>query len=394
MKPNDLVLVTGASGFIGGRVVEKLVQEHGARVRVLAPHFGHCSRVARFRVELRRGDLADPASLTAACEGVKTVFHLAYSGKSREANLTGARHLGEAALAAGVERFVHVSSVAVYGETAPGPLEESMPHSRISDDYSATKAAVEDALLALHREKKLPLVVLQPTVVYGPFGEPWTGRSIRQVKSGRLVLPAQGEGVCNAVYVDDVADACALAATRNDVIGQCFLISGPVAVTWAEFYRAFERMAGVTSVTPMDSEAVREAMRRANDEKSLPIALLAAVWRRPHIMRRLQAIPPVRWAFKAGGAMLPSATKANLRRRLDPPWEDPARKLAPGTPPLVLPDLFLWHLYASRTTVRIDKARRLLGYAPQFDLARGMALTAAWAEWAGLISGKSSFRHG
>lgn len=383
MKPRNLVLVTGASGFIGGRLVEKLMQEHDVRVRVLAPHFGRCARVARFPVELCRGDLADPLSLRRACDGVDTVFHLAYSGASPAANISGASHLGEAAVASGVRRFVHVSTISVYGETPPGPLAESDPRGRITDPYSATKAAVEKIFLELHLKKGLPLVVLQPTIVYGPFGGAWTVKPLSQVQAGRFVLPANGQGVCNAVYVDDVADACLLAAQREKAVGECFLISGAAPVTWERFYRAYERMASVESVTPMDTESVREEMRRATDEKTLLIAGLAAVWRRPQIKGRLLAFPPLAWGYKAARGVLPGRVRERLRRRLDGPWAGLAEE-SKAKSPLVLPDLFLWKLCSSASAVKIDKARRELGYEPRFDLSRGMALTEAWARWANL----------
>jgi len=367
--------------------VEMLVREHGLRVRVLAPHFGHCARVTRFRVELCRGDLAAPDSLLRACQGVSTVFHLAYSGGSAAANIDGARNLGLAALASGVRRFVHVSTVSIYGETPPGSLDEAHRPGPITDDYSATKAAVEKILLGLHREKGLPIAVLQPTIVYGPYGGPWTVRPLRQLRDGRLVLPADGRGICNAVYVDDVAEACLLAARSDRAVGQRFLVSGPQPVTWADFYRAYEHMMpGINSVTLMDTADVREAMRRANDEKSLPVAMLAAVWRRPHIRDRILAVlPPLKWGYRGIRSALPPSLRSRMRRRLDPPWleKDPS---AAGLPPLVLPDLFLWKLYSSQSAVSIDKARRELGYQPRFDLSRGMALTADWARWAGLLT--------
>src|SRR5262249_45325305 len=134
MIDRERVLVTGATGFIGARLVETLARR-GHRVRVATSDFRHCVRVARFPVELVRADLSDPPSLARAVEGCAAVFPLAYRfggrpADERRVNVDGTRALAEAAAARRVRRFVHFSSVATYGPAFDGDLTEATARRR------------------------------------------------------------------------------------------------------------------------------------------------------------------------------------------------------------------------------------------------------------------------
>src|SRR3954470_21231111 len=129
---NATVLVTGATGFIGGRLAERLIVEHGARVRALVRTFGRAARLARFPIELAQGDLTDAASVDRAVAGCDYVFHCAYGSDGQDdsrrvVNAQGTRNVLEAALKHHVKRVVHTSTVTVYGNTPDGPLDESAP---------------------------------------------------------------------------------------------------------------------------------------------------------------------------------------------------------------------------------------------------------------------------
>jgi nucleoside-diphosphate-sugar epimerase len=263
-----------------------------------------------------------------------------------------------------------VSSVSVYGSVSAGELTETTPRQPTRHAYALAKRAAEDIMLDFHRRHGLPVAVVQPTVVYGPFAGTWTVQPVLCLKHKRVVLLEGGSGMCNAVYVDDVTDAMRLAAIREEAVGEAFLVTGPDAVHWSEFYAAYERMLDIKSTVPMTLDEVRAHLRQQRKARGT-IAQLRRAVHSPKLHKRLRKLPVV--------AKLTSEEF----------WESLRKTPAEETEkPLWIPDESNFDLFTSRARVRCDKARQRLGYQPGFDFQRGMELTAKWVAWANLVEAR------
>lgn len=260
------VAVTGAGGFIGGRVVERLVLGTGGRVRALVRGFGRVARLSvlpQERLDFRIADLDRPESLEEALRDCDLVIHCAFGSHGDEegrwrTTVDGTAHLLAAAKRAGVRRLVHVSTVDVYDTTGLTRFDESAP--RLAPDpadreYEQQKAAAEGLVLAAHGDGP-EVTVLQPGVVYGPWGGQWTTAQLTRPEAEFEALPVTGDpGVCNAVYVDDVADAVVAALTAPHAAGERLLLNGPGTVGWGDFFdrvRDLRGLSGPAGTPPAD----------------------------------------------------------------------------------------------------------------------------------------------
>lgn len=380
------VLVTGATGFIGNRLVEALGGMPGVGIRALVHQFMNASRIARFPVAMFGGSVLDHEAVSAAMEGVDVVFHLAYGARGstaerRRNTVDGTRVVCEEVLRRGVKRLVYTSTFSVYGATADGDLSERAPRKRSGDVYADSKLAAENLVLDYSHRRELPAVILQPTVVYGPFSY-WSRWPIDQLKDGTVVLPDTGNGFCNAVYVDDVVDALLLAAEVPGVEGEVFLISGEKPCTWLEYYRGYAGMLGRGGIDfePADQMPTRTAATPGS--ASAILALLRRARKSARLRHEALSIPAVHAAYRGIKKALPTRTWARLHRL----FTDRAASVAQATArPRCYPTRPHLALFRSKTHVRIDQAVEKLGYRSRTSLVTGLAKTAQWARWFGLL---------
>lgn len=312
--------VTGGSGFIGGRLIERLVAE-GAPVRALARSDAAARRVEELGAEPVRGELGDRASLEAGAAGTDVAFHLAaHLGEwgpweeFERGNVEGTRNTLDACAAAGVRRFVHCGTEAALmageplvqvDETAPLRPDSRAP-------YPATKAKAEQAVRSASREG-FETVALRPRFVWGKGDTTLLPEMVATIEAGKWAWVGGGRNVTDTAHVDNVVEGLLLAAERGRP-GEAYFVTDGEPVVFREFVTAMLQTQGVE--------------------------------------------PPDR--------SLPAWTAAPLARVAETAW-----KLLPlkGDPPMTT---FRSWLLTQECTIDISKARDELGYAPVVSHEQGL----------------------
>ena len=343
MTVSGTVVVTGAGGFIGGRAVEILHASGRAHVRAVVRRWSTAARIGRMPVDIRRADVTDPATLADAMQGADFVLHCARA--DGRVNVEGTRGVLEAARRAGVRRVVHLSTIEVYGD-ASGSVSEDAEWRAMGREYGDSKIQAELACReAVARGQEV--VVLRPTVVYGPFSDLWTVEFAQRFRSGPFLPESDCRGVCNLVYVDDVVGAMLRALIQPGISGEAFNVNGPDRVTWNQYFEALNAALG-------NPPLIRESAVRARVRAGLmqPVRKGAKL-----ALKRFQA--PIMGLYQRSRIAQRVMKSAESRIRQTPSPSE-------------------FHLYSRTAYYTNTRAAQRLGYTPKFDMQEGVDLSAAW----------------
>lgn len=247
------MLVTGAAGFLGSHVTE-LLQASGEPPRVLIRTGESPGSLSESSVEVYAGDIADRTAMMAALRGVNRVLHCAARTgpwgprpEYQRTNVDGLETLVRTALEAGVQRFVHVSSITVHGNDVRGEADEDAPLRAEPNPYSWSKAAGERLLQRMIRDEGAPVTIVRPGWIYGPRDTASLARFARMLEQGRMVMIGSGENHLPLIHVHDVAQGMVLASETKRAVGRCYLLVNDEPVTQRDFLGAIAAELGVPS---------------------------------------------------------------------------------------------------------------------------------------------------
>ncbi|MEE4383832.1 MAG: NAD-dependent epimerase/dehydratase family protein [Pseudomonadales bacterium] len=328
------MLVTGATGFTGGALLRRLLAD-GHSVAAFVRSSSAAGEIAALGADPREVDVRDPEAVERAMEPYDCVFHLAASYRQehadisefREVNVEGTRHLLLASRKAGVGRFVHCSTVGIHGQIDAPPADESYRPAP-NDHYQRSKYEAE-LLVREHLADGLPGAVLRPAAIFGP-GDRRLLKLFRAIDRGFFVMLGSGRTLYHLVYIDDLVDAFLLAATREEALGETFIVAGERACT-------LEELVGV----------IADALEVPAPGMRLPLWPVQA------------AAVLCEWACRPLGLSPPLH-----RRRVE-----------------------FFDMDRSFTT---EKARRLLGFTPRVSLEEGIARTVQGYRAQGLLRARSA----
>lgn len=317
------VLVTGGTGFAGGHVCERLARE-GYEVRALVRDPARCPRLHEWGVDLAIGDLRDSTSIERAMQGVERVYHIAAlfrpENVSRrdmwEANVQGTQYMLDAAIKAGVRRFVHCSTVGVHGHIKHPPGKEETPYGP-GDYYQESKTEGERIVWRYITEGRLPIVIFRPAGIYGPRDMRFL-KLFKAIQARRFVMLGSGQVLFHTVYIDDLVNGILLCGSKDNALGNVYILAGAEPTTLNQLVRTIAEVLGVSPP------------RLHFPFTPVYLAGLAC----EILCKPLGINPPL------------------YRRRVD--------------------------FFRKTRSFDIAKARRELGYSPKMDLRTGLSLTADW----------------
>jgi nucleoside-diphosphate-sugar epimerase len=250
------VLVTGATGFIGRHLTERLIAEK-VHVRVLALPEEDMSAFDHLGVEIVRGDVLDYESVQQAASNCQRIFHLAArteaSGPSmkdfEEVNVQGTANVARAALSAGTGRLVFCSSGALYGRDIRNRAinEETIP---VPDSpYGQSKFAAEQVLLSHHRRDGLPVVLARTSAVLGAGAMSWLNL-FRTIAAGRFRLIGDGHNHHHVADIGDIVDGLVLCGAVTGIEGRTYILAGAESVRLRDLVQTIEEAVGGTGLLP------------------------------------------------------------------------------------------------------------------------------------------------
>lgn len=352
MQNKETLLITGAGGFIGGRVTEVAYFSEEFHPRAGIHTWKGVARIARFPLAIVKTDIMDKADLAKAMQGVGAVVHCAFG--SPEVTIEGTRNVLEAALEEGVRRFVHLSTVEVYGAVT-GEVDETLPFKYTGNSYGDSKIEAEKIVWEFHH-KGLPVVVFRPAIVYGPFSKIWTMNFTERFQSGNWhQLSGFGDGLCNLVYIDDVVSLILHGVHDSDAIGQAFNVVGPEVITWNDYFQRFNHALGFDPLKQISQTNIKLSSLFMEPIRVAARYLLKNY--NDHIFRIYERYDFAKRIMKKGEhSIRTTPSRAELK------------------------------LFSRAAIYSARKAQHLIGYRPKYDIDSSLKLTIGWLRHNGFAS--------
>ena len=326
MSSPKTIFITGGTGLVGSHTIQEALGR-GHHVRALVRASSDASLLDAWGVDKVEGDLADAGALRRGVEGADWVFNCAAKvgdwgtlEEFRALNVDAFQLLLEAATNAKIARFVHVSSLGVYEARDHVGTDETVPPAADSlDAYTRSKTEAEALALTYYKERGLPVSVVRPGFIYGERDRTVLPKLVGALKSGRFAYFGGGEQILNCIYVKNLVQGIFLAAEVPGAVGEVFNLTDGVKVTKRDFVGRVAELAGLK-----------------RPRRKIPLWL---AWRLAVMLER------------------------RAKRRKSP------------TPPLV--NKARYKFLGLSQDYSVDKARRVLGYSPEYTPEQGLVAAMA-----------------
>jgi len=330
VKGKGRVAITGATGFLGSHLTERLLKD-GYEVSILARSEEKAAQFTGRVHNIVIADIADRAAMVKLVEGADYVFHLVSNFRTasgppesyHKINVEGTKAVVDAALAAGVKRFVHCATIGVHGNVKSSPADENTAYAP-GDLYQETKLEAQQYVESVIGKTEMEVVIVRPCSMYGP-GDMRMLKMFRMLAKKTFLIIGPCQENFHAVYIDDIVDGFMLALTKENVSGETFLIGGDKYLPLIDYIKVVA------------------------DAEGAPMPWLKFPY----------------WFFYSAAVVIESIC---VPLKIEPPLH--RRRV---------------RFYKNNRAFNIQKARDQLGYSPKVSLEEGMKRTVAWYKENGFL---------
>ena len=350
------VAIVGAGGFVGARLVEMATLAGRTDVVPIVRSFRSVGRNAHLGVRHRIADASRPDSLENALAGCDVVVNLTTGRPADILPITRSVHA--AAAMAGARTVVHMSSATVHWQVdTPGLPDDAPPRLDHWMRYARQKGLAENFLRERMRDARPAIVVLRPSLVWGP-GSPWVMGPARDLQSGSAYLIGDGAGVCNLMYVDNLVRSILAVAAHPAPVSGFFHLGDDEHVTWREYYGALAAGLGVDAATihAVTMDRYRVGRRDALDS--------------------LRSSSAYTWLKER----IPQETRTLIKLRLARARRQEGES-SHGRPAVTRE---MWELQTTRYPLPTDVFRATYGHHNETSFRRGIDASLAWLRFIGL----------
>jgi 2-alkyl-3-oxoalkanoate reductase len=364
MNAPPKIAIIGANGFVGSRLVEWFHLSGRATVVPVVRRVNALASLARFKLDWKIADACQPIALATAIEDCDYVVH-SMVGDPRSI-IEAAKTLIPAAAAARIKRVIYLSTASVHGQNPAIGSDESSPLStRQNYAYNNAKVHAERCLFQAARRHPVELIVLRPSVVFGPRDR-WVSQITSELLSGCAWEINEGRGICNTIYVDNLVHAVERAINAPaSATGRAYLITDNETITWRDIHSTIRQFLGPA----------------ASQVQAIALPKFAA----PGWAARIDSLRSSAWAQRLIAhtpARLKNITKGALHgwqpQARETPWKLPPHPGPRPTPERVSLQQCAWRFPS-------DLARLHLGYSPPVTFTTGIERTVAWLRWCGHV---------
>jgi nucleoside-diphosphate-sugar epimerase len=357
---NKKVFIAGSTGFIGCRLAEVLYLKKSAEPVCLVHNFANAARLARLPVKMVKGDVLDRQLLEEAVAGCQIVFNCVFGKTGNEQldsqiNEDGTRNVLIAAKKNGVKKVVHMSTIAVYGHHPPEEVDEETLTVCSEWPYGESKLNSEK-ICKEYMDKGLEVVIVRPTIVYGPFSLNWTVNAMRRVQYGGWEKVKGLDGWCNPIYIDDLIQGLLLCAEKKEAVGQTFILSGENVIIWNDYFQAYNELGGLPEI-------------KVSNKANIYLKTLLSY--------------PLKWSLKLGRKYF-EKTLFDIYQEMQRKYPGLTRKMDSLFRGSIQPEEFKF--FTQKSKFSIKKAQSVLGYNPEYSFEKGIEITGKWLKHHGYIN--------